>query len=52
MRQNLKAQERHMLKIARRTLKMSDTGVMIMGGMTKDEARQVIYRLTGKRPKE
>ena len=32
----------HQLKIARATLKMSDEGAMIMGGMTKDEARKII----------
>jgi len=32
----------HQLKIARATLKMSDLGVRLMGGMTKEEAREVI----------
>lgn len=40
--------ERHQLKIARDTLKMNDIGARIMGGMTKDEARDVILRLTGR----
>lgn len=44
--------EKHQLKIARDTLKMSDVGARIMGGMTKEEAREVIKRLTGKEPKE
>ena len=44
--------EKHQLKIAKDTLKMSDVGALIMGGMTKDEARQVIIRLTGRTPKE
>ena len=39
----------HQLKIARKTLKMSNIGAFIMGGMTKEEARKVILRLTGKR---
>ena len=30
---------RHQLEIARKTLLMSDVGVSIMGGMTKEEAR-------------
>lgn len=40
--------EVHQLKIAKATLKMSDVGAAIMGGMTKAEAREVILRLTGK----
>jgi hypothetical protein len=39
----------HRLRIARQTLKYSDEGARIMGGMTKEEARQVIYELTGRR---
>lgn len=31
--------QKHQLKIARDTLRMSDAGAAIMGGMTKDEAR-------------
>ena len=42
----------HQLKIAYATLKMSDIGALIMGGMTKEEAREVIRKLTGKEPKE
>lgn len=52
MRQNLTVPERHQLNIARKTLRMSDAGAMIMGGMTKDEARAIIKRLTGKTAKE
>jgi hypothetical protein len=40
--------EQHQLRIARQTLKYSDAGARIMGGMTKPEAREVILRLTGK----
>lgn len=32
----------HQLRVARQTLRMSDAGARIMGGMTKDEARIVI----------
>jgi hypothetical protein len=42
----------HQLKIAKATLKMSDVGARIMGGMTKEEARAVILKLTGKKAKE
>ena len=52
MRQNLTVPERHQLNIARKTLKMSDVGAFIMSGMTKDEARLAIKRLTGKTVKE
>ena len=38
--------DKHQLKIAKDTLKMSDVGAAIMGGMTKEEARQIIKRLT------
>jgi hypothetical protein len=44
--------ERHQLKIARDTLKMSDVGARIMGGPTKEQAREIIRRLTGKATKE
>jgi hypothetical protein len=44
--------DRHQLKIARDTLKMSDAGARIMGGPTKAEAREIIIRLTGRAPKE
>jgi hypothetical protein len=45
---NLSVPEKHQLRIARDTLKMSDVGARIMGGPTKEEARAVILRLTGK----
>jgi len=41
--------DRHQLRIARDTLKLSDVGARIMGGMSKDQARDVIARLTGRR---
>ena len=44
--------DRHQLAIARRTLQLSDTGALILGGMTKEQAREVIKRLTGKEAKE
>ncbi|MCP1392157.1 MAG: hypothetical protein J5I35_05315 [Methanothrix harundinacea] len=33
---------RHQVAIARRTLELSDEGAMILGGMTKDEARAIL----------
>ena len=44
----LSVPEQHQLRIARQTLKYSDVGARIMGGMTKDEARAIILKLTGK----
>ena len=48
----LPVSEQHRLEIARRTLALSDVGAKIMGGMTKAEARQVILKLTGRKPRE
>ena len=36
--------EKNKMKTARDTLKMSDIGVEIMGGMTKDEARKILHK--------
>ena len=52
VRRYLSVPEQHQLKIARRTLELSDIGAQILGGMTKPEARQVIKKLTGRTPKE
>jgi hypothetical protein len=52
VRRYLSVPEQHQLKIARKTLTYSDVGARIMGGMTKAEARQVILKLTGRKPKE
>ncbi len=37
--------DKHQKRIAKSTLKMSDVGARIMGGMSKEEARQVLLRL-------
>jgi len=37
--------DKHQLKIARQTLKYSDVGARIMGGMTKAEARAFIAKM-------
>lgn len=44
--------QKHQLKVAYDTLKKSDVGAFILGGMTKAEARAVILRFTGKPAKE
>ena len=49
MKKELSVFDKHQLKIARSTLKMSDVGALIMGGPTKTEAVQIILRLTGKK---
>jgi len=43
--------EKHQLKIARRTLELSDVGALILGGPSKKEAKEIIKRLTGKEAK-
>ena len=48
----LSVPEKHQLRIAKHTLKLSDVGAIIMGGPTKAEAREIIMRLTGRYPKE
>lgn len=35
---------KHQLKIARQTLKLSDVGARILGGMTKEEARMLLQK--------
>lgn len=35
---------KHQIKIAKSTLKMSDVGARIMGGMTKEEARNLLRK--------
>lgn len=43
----LSVPEQHQFKIAKSTLKMSDIGAQIMGGMTKDEARKFLREKAG-----
>lgn len=52
MKRKLSVPEQHQLNIARKTLKLSDAGAIVLGGMSKDEARAVILRLTGRRATE
>lgn len=40
--------EKHELRIARDTLRMSDAMLGVMGGPSKEQARETIRRLTGK----
>ena len=48
VKRKLTVPEKHQLRIARKTLKMSDVAALVLGGPTKDEARATILRLTGK----
>ena len=51
MKNKLSIPEQHQLKIAKRTwYELSEMGALILGGMTKDQAYQIIYKLTGKYP--
>lgn len=43
----LSVPEKHAFKIAKDTLKMSDAGAKVMGGMTKDEARDFLKNKVG-----
>jgi len=45
IRKNLSVPEKHQLKIAKSTLRMSDTGALVMGGMNKEEARAFLKRI-------
>lgn len=50
-KKELTVPEKHQLKIARKTLKLNDAGALILGGPSKEEAREIIKRLTGKEVK-
>jgi hypothetical protein len=41
--------DKHQLNIARKTLRMSDLAIKALGGMTREEARQIITKLTGRK---
>ena len=45
MKTELSVFDKHQFKIARDTLRMSDIGALIMGGMTKPEAREFLARV-------
>ena len=48
----LSVPQRHQLRIARKTLTLSDVGALCLGGPSKEEARRIILDLTGKPAKE
>ena len=41
---------KNQLKIARDTMRMSDAGAFILGGMTKDEARALLKKHQQRKP--
>ena len=41
----LSVPEKHQLNIAKKTLKMNDAAVGVMGGMSKDEARSFLQKI-------
>ena len=43
MNESLSIFDKHQLKIAKDTLRMSDAGANIIGGMTKQEAKEFLY---------
>ena len=45
-RKALTVPQQQQLRIARRTLQLSDVGALVLGGPTKAEAREIIKRLT------
>jgi hypothetical protein len=51
-KRTLSVPERHQLRIALDTLKMNDVMARVMGGPSKEEARQIVKRLTGKEPRK
>lgn len=44
--------DKHQLAIAKKTMNLSDVGARVMGGMTKEEAKEIIKKFTGKEYKE
>jgi len=48
LKANLSVFDKHQIAIAKKTLKMNDVGVLIMGGMTKEEARAILRKFNVK----
>lgn len=49
MIRHLTIPEQHQLKIAKQTMKLSEVGAMILGGMSHATAKTIIKRLEGER---
>ena len=52
MKRELSVPDKHLLRIAKDTLKMPDAMVGVMGWPNKEQAREIIKRLTGQEPRE
>ena len=52
MKKQLSIPEQHQLKIAKATLKMTDVMARVLGGMTKEEAKEIVRKLEKHEPKE
>lgn len=52
MKRELSVFDKHQLAIAKKTMTLSDVGAHVMGGMTKEEAKEIIKKFTGKEYKE
>ena len=44
MKRELSVFDKHQITIAKKTLQLSDVGALIMGGMTKEEARNLLSK--------
>ena len=51
-RRELSVPDRHLLRIARDSLRMPEPMLGVMGGPSKEEARRIIKALTGREPRE
>ena len=49
MSKSLSVPEKHQLRVARKTLKMSDEAIFILGRPSKEESKAIILRLTGRK---
>ena len=45
MKTQMSVFDKHRLSIAKKTLRMNDVGVSIMGGMNKEEAREFLSEM-------
>lgn len=51
MKRKLSVPEKHQLRIAKATLRMSDAAARVMGGMTKEEAQKIVHKKGGQNVK-
>jgi hypothetical protein len=46
-KRKLEGADKHQFAIAKRTLQLNDVGVMVLGGMNKEEAREFLEKRAG-----